>query len=88
VSSNAHGNPADLRRFASELRRAGEQVRQLSRSLQRTLNALDWNDDVRRRIEADVKVATKGMEKFAERLSEEHARQVEKKAQDLETYLR
>lgn len=88
MSGAVHANPADLRKFAKDLRRVSEEVKQLSNGLVKTMNSLDWNDQVKKRIEGDVTQVVKGLQKFSDRLNSEHARTVEKKASELEAYTR
>jgi hypothetical protein len=82
----AQASPADLRRFASDLRQAQEDIRELTKGLNRKINSLDWDDDVKRRIEGDVSQVSKALVSFVGRL-DEHARVVEQKAGHLEAYL-
>jgi ABC-type transporter Mla subunit MlaD len=85
--SRAEANPAHLRQFARELRSTREEIRQLVKSLERRLTSLDWDDDVKRRIDADVRTTAKGLVSFTDRLDQQ-AREVERKAAVLEQYTR
>ena len=79
-------DPRDLRQFASDLRKAREQIEQLSNGLIKTLGRLSWNDSVKVRVESDVKAAVSGMARFNRQL-DEHAKYVDRKAADLERFL-
>ena len=85
MSSGVHANPSDLRRFAKELRTARQEIDGMSKRLSRTLSSMDWKDQVKDRIESDVRQATSGLSKLSSRL-EDHAKVVDKKAADLERY--
>lgn len=86
MSGGVHANPADLRRFAKDLRSTRQEIEALAKRLTRTLQSLDWSDQVKTRIEGDVRQVTSGLSKFSSRL-DDHAKQVEKKAGDLERFL-
>lgn len=85
MSGGVHANPADLRRFAKELKNTRTEIEALAKKLTRTMGSLDWKDSVKTRIEGDVRQVTSGLSKFTARL-DDHAKQVEKKAADLERY--
>ncbi len=86
MTSGAHGNPDELKKFAKQLRDTRTQVSQLGRELKRTLSSIDWDDKVKQKIDADVKGVVGGLEKFAGKL-DEHAKDVDRKASDLSKYL-
>jgi len=84
--AGAHADPEDLKRFAKQLRDTRQQVDQLGKGLKRTMASLDWNDAVKRKVDGDVSAVVKGLERFGSQL-DEHAREVERKASELRTYL-
>lgn len=86
MASGAHGNPEDLKRFAKQLRSTSESVSSLGKNLKKSLSGIDWNDSVKVKIDSDVSAAVSGMEKFARKL-DEHAKQVDRKAAELQRYL-
>lgn len=83
--ANVHANPDDLRRFARELRTTRSEIETLTSRLSKTLASLDWKDQVRSKIEDDVRQLTSGLNKFSARL-DDHAKQVDRKASDLDRY--
>lgn len=85
MSGGVHASPSDLRRFAKELRTSKQEIEAATKRLTRVLQSLDWNDQVKQRIEGDVQQVASGIAKFGSRL-DDHARTVEKKAADLERY--
>jgi hypothetical protein len=85
--NRAQANPSDLRRFARDLRATRQEVTELVKRLERQSNGLDWDDGVKRKVDEDVRATGKALMKFVARL-DEHAREVEKKAGQLESYLR
>jgi hypothetical protein len=85
--TRANANPAHIKQFARELRTTGQEVRQLVKTLERRLQSLDWDDEVKRRVDADIKATSKALVAFVARLDEQ-ARQIERKAAILESYTR
>ena len=84
--ARAQADPDDLRRYARDLRQVQDDVRDLVRLLDQRMDALDWDDDVRRRVADDVQGVGKGLVQFINRL-DDYAKQVDIKAADLEKYL-
>jgi uncharacterized protein YukE len=84
--ARAQASPDALRQFAKDLRRAQEDVRSLTKNLERRMSALDWEDDVKRHLEGDVRAVGKGLLRFVGQL-DGYAKQIERKAADLERYL-
>jgi uncharacterized protein YukE len=79
-------DPDKLRQFAKSLTSSAQQIEQISRQLQRSLEATGWRDSERQRFEQDFKQALKSMTQFAERLKGQYAPMLQKKAEALDRF--
>lgn len=85
--SRVHASPDDLEEFARRLQVMQNEIEQLNRELERTLDTIDWRDSVKDRIDTDVRQAVAGMRRFSKALGE-HSHQVSSKARTLRDFLR
>ena len=79
-------DPAALVGMARELRAASTSIDASIRKVRSTLNNSQWNDNVRRDFEKNLDAIAR-MVKQIETVSEESQRMLNRKAQQLQTYL-
>jgi uncharacterized protein YukE len=87
--SQAHVDPAELRRFASELNRFNTEVQQLLGGIHGKMRALEssWRDNEQRKFAEQFVVTSKMISQFLE-ASHVHVQTLNKKAGLIEEYLK
>lgn len=83
---DVNADPDKLRQFVRTMSSAAQQLEQLTRQLQRGLQATGWKDSERQRFEQDFKQTLKAINQAAQRLRGEHVPQLTKKAQALDRF--
>ncbi len=84
--ARVHADPDKLKQYAKEMRAAGEELEQRSRSLLKRLNSIDWDDSERYKFEQELSAVVNSLAQFSRRLRDEHAPKLERKAQALEAF--
>jgi uncharacterized protein YukE len=85
--ASVDADPADLQRFAAQLRRyQADGVQQLDR-LSGQLNAMRWSDAQQRRFQTEWDRNARSIRAFMNSI-DQHAAYLERKAKQLEDYLR
>jgi uncharacterized protein YukE len=79
-------DPEKLRQFAKALTSSAQQLEQLARGLQRSLDATGWRDSERQRFEADFKQTLKSISQVSDHLRSQYVPQLQKKAEALERF--
>lgn len=79
-------DPDKLRQFAKALSASSQQFDQLTRSLQRSLDATNWRDSERQRFEADFSQTLKAISQLSDRLRSQYVPQLQKKAEALDRF--
>ena len=81
-------DPEEVRRFAAELKRFGDDIQMKASSLQSRFTALGatWQDEDHRKFAEEFVTTMKVLKKFVE-ISEKHAPFLLRKAQRIEQYL-
>jgi len=87
--SKANVDPAELRRFALDLKRFTDEIESLMGQLHGRMNALEgsWRDQEQKKFAETFAQTTKALGLFVE-VAGEHAVFLNKKAAAIETYLR
>ena len=87
--SKAHVDPAELRRFAMDLKRFTDDIESLMGQLHTRMNNLEatWRDQEQKKFAETFTQTTKALAVFVEAASE-HSQLLTKKAAAIETYLR
>jgi len=83
---DVHADPDKLKQLARTLRTSADQMQSIARSLSRALDASGWQDAERQRFEQDFKQTVKTLGQFTDKLKNEYAPTIEKKATALEQY--
>lgn len=86
MSGRIDTDPAALLAMARELKNASASIDGSIRKVRSALNASRWNDNVRRDFEKNLDAIAK-MAKQIEAVSDESQRMLNRKAQQLQTYL-
>ncbi len=86
MSGRIDTDPAALLAMARELKNASASIDGSIRKVRSALNASRWNDNVRRDFEKNLEAIAK-MAKQIETVSDESQRMLNRKAQQLQTYL-
>ncbi len=86
--SQAIVDPEQLRRFASELKRFNETLREQTNSLMSRFSALgdSWQDQEQEKFAAEFLQTMKGLKRFNE-VAERHAPYLMRKAERIQQYL-
>ncbi len=86
--AKAHVDPADLRRFAKDLKRFNTELQGLMSGLHARMMALEknWRDQEQRKFAEEFEQAMKSLTRFVD-LSERHVMFLSKKAAHIEDYL-
>jgi len=79
-------DPDKLRSFASVLVKASDQLEQVGRQLQRSLDATGWRDTERAKFEQDFKATLRNIQQFSGRMKSEYAPQLQRKAAALDQF--
>jgi len=85
---DVNADPEKLKILGKELVKIGSQIEELSRNLQRKLDATGWNDKERQRFQAELAPVVKGLQQHAQRLSSQFVPILNRKAAALEQYRR
>ena len=87
--SKAHVDPAELRRFAMDLKRFTDDIESLVGQLHGKMNTLEgsWRDQEQKKFAETFTTATKALAVFVEAAGE-HAVFLNKKAAAIEAYLK
>ncbi|MDO4685704.1 MAG: hypothetical protein Q4A92_04085 [Corynebacterium sp.] len=86
--SNVRANPQQLRNLKHTIQRSRKEIDQAVRNIQAGLtNASDWNDQVRKRFENDLRIALAGFKKF-DQDADQLCNHLERKARQLDDFLR
>jgi uncharacterized protein YukE len=83
---DVNADPDKLRQFARTVSNSAQQLEQVSRQLQRSLDSTGWKDSERQRFEQDFKQTLKAINQAAERLRRQHVPQLSKKAEALDRF--
>jgi uncharacterized protein YukE len=83
---DVNADPDKLRQFARTVSSSAQQLEQLTRQLQRSLETTGWKDSERQRFEQDFKQTLKAVNQAAERLRSQHVPELTKKAQALDSF--
>jgi hypothetical protein len=81
-------DPEKLKILGKEMVKVGSQIEELSRNLQRKLDATGWNDKERQRFQSDLVPVLKSLQQNAQRLSSQFVPILNRKASALEQYRR
>ncbi|RMF76386.1 MAG: WXG100 family type VII secretion target [Planctomycetota bacterium] len=86
--AKAHVDPAELRKFARELNRTGQDVQTLMMNLHAKLRELQktWRDQQQQRFAEEFEQTIKTLRKFLES-SERHVAYLQQRAGHIEEYL-
>lgn len=79
-------DPAKLRQFAKTLAASAQQFDDLTRRLQRSLDATGWRGSDRQRFEQDFRQALKTISQFSERLRHQDVPNLQRRAEALERF--
>ena len=79
-------DPDKLRAFASSLVKAADQLEQIGRQMQRSLDATGWRDSERQKFEQDFKATLKSVQQFSARLKSKYVPQLQRKAAALDQF--
>jgi uncharacterized protein YukE len=85
--SNVDADPADLRRFAQQLRQFKSDVEGQLGRLNGQLGGMHWSDAQQRRFSQEWEQSARSMRGFLSSI-DRHAPYLERKAKQLEDYLR
>jgi predicted nucleic acid-binding Zn-ribbon protein len=83
---NVVADPEKLRQFAGTLTNAAQQLEQLSRQLQRSLDATGWKDSERAKFETDFKATMRSITQASDRLKTSYVPVLQRKATALEQF--
>jgi hypothetical protein len=83
----AVGDPDSIKQLGRKVKQASEEMEKIAQGLVRALKATDWDDEVSRRFERDLDQLVRNVRSF-KGLADAAEQQMQKKARDLETYLR
>ena len=87
MNRSVQASPEQLRRIRSEIQRSRQDINNAARRINASLNnASKWQDPVRIQFEQDLKHALTALKKF-DTDSEQLCATLEKKAQQLDTFL-
>ncbi len=81
-------DPDKLKVLGKEMIKVGSQIEELSRNLQRKLDATGWNDKERQKFQSDLGPVIKALQQNAQRLSTQFVPVLNRKAAALEQYRR
>ena len=81
-----HADPEKLKQFARSLTSSAEKLEQIARGLSRALSNSGWQDAERQKFADDFKRTVKTLGQFTEKLKDEYAPALQKKAAALEQY--
>lgn len=84
--SDVHADPEKLRQFAKQLERAADQLVDVPRELSRALDRSGWEDAERLKFEQDFKLALKSLSQFTDKLRNEYAPALQRRASILDQY--
>lgn len=87
MSGGANTDPADLRRLASEIKRAQGDISTSIKRVKSALNSARWDDPVRRKFEEQLGEMEQAINRFAN-TAQESNRYLVTKAGQLEIFLR
>lgn len=87
MPGDARGNPDDLRRFARSLRQFKTQVESQLNGLDGQFRGLSWNDAQQQKFANEWQSMQRSLRRFLQDL-DHHVPYLEKKAKQLEDYLR
>jgi uncharacterized protein YukE len=79
-------DPEKLKQLAKTLTSSADQLQQIARGLSRALDNSGWQDAERQKFEQDFKQTVKSLGKFTEKLKDQYAPALQKKAAALEQY--
>lgn len=79
-------DPEKLRQFARTLTSSAQKLDELSRQMQRSLDATNWRDSERQKFEQDFRQTLKTLSQVAERLKSQQVPQLQRKAEALDRY--
>ncbi len=79
-------DPARLRQFGRTLSQAAQQLEELARQLQRSLDATGWGGSERQRFEQDFKGTLKTLSQLSNGLKTQYLPDLQKKAEALERF--
>lgn len=83
----ANTDPADLRRLASEIQRAQNDISSSIKRVKSALNSARWDDPARRKFESQLSEMESAINRFTSS-AQESSRFLTTKAGQLETFLR
>jgi hypothetical protein len=81
-------DPDKLRTLGKELARIGSQIEDLTRNMQRKLDASGWNDNERQKFQQDISTVMKGLQQHAQRLNSQFVPTLNRKAAAIDQYRR
>lgn len=81
-----NADPDKLRLFTRTMSNSAQQLEQLSRQLQRSLDSTGWKDSERQRFEQDFQQTLKAITHIAVRLRSQYVPQLNKKADALDRF--
>lgn len=81
-------DPAKLRELANKLKNAGQQIEQMQRQALGALNSSGWDDNERRRFEADLQRDLKSAAAIGRKLQNDYPKTLERKAKALDDFRR
>lgn len=87
MSGGVNTDPADLRRLASEIQRAQNDIANSIKRVRSTLNSARWDDPARRKFDGQLAEMESAIKRFAT-TAQESNRYLVNKAGQLETFLR
>lgn len=84
--SEVNADPAKLRQFARTVSSSSQQLEQMARQLQRSLESTGWRGSERQRFEQDFKQTLKTVTQIAEHLRSHDVSELNKKADALDRF--